>query len=289
MSRLPRTAWAVVAVLAVAGACSQFGSSTNEDAAPDGGSDATPADAPVDALTADAPGDDGGADCAEPFQFFETFDTDPSLAVWMPTAPANGLYLVTDSLPNAVAPVSPPNAFFASGSLPDAGDSVHVSILERFDFAPAHARLTYALYVPSITPFAEVGCAVRIGGNPFATPVTLDVIAVNGALAARRLDIDGGGPQNVDLGPVPAAAFTNLAIVVTTSVETAMGTATIERLGSDGTVSATANLGSFQLPAAASRLEVECGIGVANLGGASTGNANAAVAIDEVALRTCKR
>jgi hypothetical protein len=168
------------------------------------------------------------------------------------------------------------------------GGSAVASIHRSFAFAPRSVRVTYALYAPTTTPYARLGCTVSVNGG---NDSSVDVYAQADALFARLAQAVPVDVQDYYLGEVPRAGFTNIEVVLTTEPDPDGGfgaEAVVTRLDTDGVPVATANLGRFSLEQGASTLEVECGVPYADLGNPAVASGSGEVAIDDIAIHGCK-
>jgi len=125
--------------------------------------------------------------------------------------------------------------------------------------------------------------------------------ALRGAVRGRRGDDPGlheqhlarlsesGADRRDHLRPrsSPGTSFTTVETTFAVDADAAVAHATVRRLGSNGVVLATGDIGAITLPSDANTMKLVCGIGYADASN-NPSSRNLQVAVDDIALDFCR-
>jgi hypothetical protein len=258
-------------------ACSSFGADgeqVRDDASAESGS--------TDSSAPDTLSDADDAGCAEPFVLDESFSA-ALTAPWQQLG-TSGEVGVSATLPNGVMPRSPPSALRASGTIPDGG-SMAASVSRPIPFVPKSMLVSYALYVPTSTNYAIVGCVLHFAGM---SATTVELFVSGAELRSRNGFPDGGRGPSSFVGVQPASGWIRIEMATVTDLVANTLSATVSARALDGTPIATAALAATPLPMLLSGVAVECGIGYADRSD-NAGVDRVDVAVDDLEIRACKQ
>jgi hypothetical protein len=269
--RNPCFAAAAVVFAAVAIACASFGAAGGDGAAtPDGG----------------APGDGGGdvssvVSCPTPVVFVDDFSAPALSAKWTPMEKTATVGI--SSAPGGLAPVSPPGALFASGTLPNVSANMYAYVEQDLGFVPSSLSVSYAVAAPQTTAYALIGCSLAFYSN--TEGVSLDLIVYQTNLATRRSTADGGYIDYTLQGNTSLSNWTKIALEITIANQTVTGA--VARTALDGTPIQSAKLDAFSYPAGTKTVLLDCGLMYADMSDQANGNLSAGAALDDLVVRAC--